>query len=419
MPDSGKLIHLQLPPLSETVRVDAGFVAGDEVSAHYDPMIAKLIVRAPNRRAALQKLGAALEQYEIAGPSTNIEFLKRLCASPAFIAGEVETGYIDKHREELFKKAVVAPEVLAQTAIGLLLEERKAASALSPDALAPSELGGSFRARSWSLAELAPDGTAGPPTTVEVQEHALDRLTVRVGPSSFDVTLEPGAAPGSFAAYFPATRLETTLVRDEDRVTVWQLGRQHHFQLAAPAWMAKALGVKEAAHGVRAPMPCKVLRVDVQVGDAVAKGQVVATVESMKMEMTIRSPRDGVISRVVHQAGVSFSRLGDNERLLTNVSRICARLGHRLSSLRVVEAVSLSSDPVGFEDKTWIIEGRLLDHGASQRIDIPRRIEIEHFRSGASILCLSIDVFPYPVAVEGLTTKESILTVEAAGHNAM
>jgi 3-methylcrotonyl-CoA carboxylase alpha subunit len=317
MPDSGKLIHLQLPPLSDTVRVDAGFVAGDEVSAHYDPMIAKLIVRGTDRRSALQKLRAALEQYEIGGPVTNIEFLKRLCVSPAFVAGEVETGYIDKHREELFSKAEVAPEAYAQAAIGLLLQEREAAGKLAPDGVVPSELGSAFRVRSWSLAELGPDGQAvGVPTPVEVQEHALDRLTVRVGASSFDVTLDPAATPSSFASYFPATRLETTLVRDEDKVTLWQLGQQHRFRLAAPAWIDKALGVRDAAHSVRAPMPCKVLRVDVAVGDAVRKDQVVATVESMKMEMTIRSPRDGVISKVVHQAGVSRSR--DNERLLTN-----------------------------------------------------------------------------------------------------
>lgn len=74
MPDSGRLIHLKTPQTSATVRIDAGFVEGDEVSTHYDPMIAKLIVRAPNRHAALHKLETALEGYEIVGPKSRFLF---------------------------------------------------------------------------------------------------------------------------------------------------------------------------------------------------------------------------------------------------------------------------------------------------------------------------------------------------------
>jgi 3-methylcrotonyl-CoA carboxylase alpha subunit len=320
MPDSGKLIHLRLPPLSDTVRVDAGFVAGDEVSAHYDPMIAKLIVRGPDRGSALQKLRAALESYEIGGPVTNIEFLKRLCVSPAFVAGEVETGYIDKYRDELFKKAVIAPEVYAQTAIGLLMQERTAIGSLSPDGMVSSSVGNTYQARSWSLAKLAADGqTTGRPMAVEVREHSLDRVTVRIGEESFDVTLDPSPNPNSFTSYFPNTRLETAMARDEDKITIWQQGQQYRFQLVAPAWIEKALGVKDVTHSVRAPMPCKVLQVDVKVGDAVKKDQIIAKVESMKMEMTIRSPSDGVISKVVHQPGVSSLDSQDNCSLLTNI----------------------------------------------------------------------------------------------------
>ena len=79
IPDSGKLVHVRTPILSEDVRVDAGFVKGDEVSSHYDPMISKLIVRGPSREVAIAKLEQALGAYEIVGPTTNIDFLKRVC----------------------------------------------------------------------------------------------------------------------------------------------------------------------------------------------------------------------------------------------------------------------------------------------------------------------------------------------------
>lgn len=93
------------------MRIDAGFTQGDEVSSHYDPMIAKLIVRGNDRTSALQKMQVALESYEVAGPITNIEFLKRICKSLDFVAGAVETGYIEKHREELFSQLAIDPEV--------------------------------------------------------------------------------------------------------------------------------------------------------------------------------------------------------------------------------------------------------------------------------------------------------------------
>src|SRR5204862_7804414 len=75
VPDSGKLLHVQIPKERADVRIDTGFVEGDEVTSHYDPMISKLIVRGETRSVAVRKLAMALEAYEIAGPVTNIEFL--------------------------------------------------------------------------------------------------------------------------------------------------------------------------------------------------------------------------------------------------------------------------------------------------------------------------------------------------------
>jgi 3-methylcrotonyl-CoA carboxylase alpha subunit len=78
---------------------------------------------------------------------------------------------------------------------------------------------------------------------------------------------------------------------------------QYNLALAEPAWHAKALGTKDAANSVRAPMPCKVLRVEVKAGDEVIKNQPLVIIESMKMETVIRSPGDGKVRRIVHGAG--------------------------------------------------------------------------------------------------------------------
>jgi 3-methylcrotonyl-CoA carboxylase alpha subunit len=305
IPDSGTLLHMKLPVTNADVRVDAGFVAGDEVSSHYDPMIAKLIVRGPTREAALQKMRAALEDYEVAGPVTNIEFLKRCCVSPAFVAGEVETGYIQKHGEKLFERREVPVEALAQAAVGLLLEESSIENATK------SLLGPTFQSRAFHLTELAADGKGDPyNATVQVSEKPSSTVgtsrtfSVRVNEQTFeDVTVTGNAK--TFSTYFPHTRIESTLIRDDNKLSLFHLGTQYRLQLTPPPWVAKALGTKDVKNSVVAPMPCKVLRVDVKEGDKVVKDQALVVVESMKMETVIRAPGEGVVKRVVHGAGVS------------------------------------------------------------------------------------------------------------------
>ena len=94
LPDTGKLVHIRTPEATPNVRIETGVRQGDEVSVHYDPMISKLVVWGENRTEALRVLRKALGEYEVVGPNTNIEFLKSLASHPAFISGEVDTGFI-------------------------------------------------------------------------------------------------------------------------------------------------------------------------------------------------------------------------------------------------------------------------------------------------------------------------------------
>ena len=303
IPDSGKLLHLKTPSISSTVRVDAGFVEGDEVSSYYDPMIAKLIVQGENRTEALQKLNAALAEYEIAGPITNIEFLRRMCVSPDFAAGDVETGYIPKHHDELFTRKDIAPEVFAQTAIGLLLEERGVSNETTMASNPQWMTGTQYQERAYALTGMSLDGKGESfSTTVRVAEVSPNTFNVTVGETQFSNITTTGTAK-SFTSYLPQARLETTVIRDEDRLIIFQQGRQYRLQLTAPKWAEKALGIKDIANSVLAPMPCKVLRVDVKEGDRVKKDQPLVVIESMKMETVIRAPHDGVIAKVVHNEG--------------------------------------------------------------------------------------------------------------------
>lgn len=336
IPDSGLLLHLKTPKPTPTVRIDAGFVAGDEVSSHYDPMIAKLIVQGPTREAAIAKLRAALEEYEVAGPITNIEFLKKMCVSPDFVAGDVETGYIQKHHDELFTPEPPAPEVYAQAALGLALQEISRAQRDSFSGPPVTSIGYSrtFQRRQVDLVETPANGKGDSTATpITIIQTAPTKFDITVGSHTYSNVISTFVpSSNTLTTFFPHTRLSTTFIRDEDRLTLFQQGKQYRLQLALPKWASKALGVKDLTNSVLAPMPCKVLRVDVKEGEEVKKDQPLVVIESMKMETVIRAPHDGVIAKVVHGAGVSFDMVHPR-RILTSY-RIFAKLGLRWWNLQ-------------------------------------------------------------------------------------
>lgn len=313
IPDSGLLLHLRTPTPTSTVRIDSGFITGDEVSSHYDPMISKLIVQGPTREAAIQKLRAALEEYEVAGPITNIEFIKKMCVSQDFVAGDVETGYIQKHHAELFTPQPLAPEVYAQAALGLALQQRHAAhtDSFTGPPISGVGFGASYQSRTFDLVEVPADGksdaTKVPVTITQTWPTLFDIIINSTTYNNVTSTFSPSS--NTLTSFYPHTRLNTTFIRDADKITLFQAGRQYRLQLAMPEWTKKALGVKDVTNSVLAPMPCKVLRVEVEEGQQVSKDQPLVVIESMKMETVIRSPLEGVVKRIVHGKGVSCSTL--------------------------------------------------------------------------------------------------------------
>ena len=316
---------MQTPFVTDTVRVDAGFLMGDEVSSHYDPMIAKLIVRGPDRKITVQKLHAALEQYEIAGLVTNVEFLKAVCEHPSFMAAELETGFISRHSDKLFAERPIAPEVYAQAALGLLFLEAAASQRNGDPAFDLPQAGFAAIApqRFWVFSPVENPGstkTAEMNVAINVLDTGLFDVTVSGTPATYrSVASSWDSQTRKITSLFPHSRLETRVIDDDEgNLTLFQQGQQFRIRSARPEWVEKALGIRVTTHSVLAPMPCKILRLEVKASDRVKKDQVLVVIESMKMETVIRSPKDGVISRVVHQQGVgAFQYVGDVANLNT------------------------------------------------------------------------------------------------------
>ncbi|KAL6878033.1 carbamoyl-phosphate synthase L chain, ATP binding domain-containing protein [Trichoderma longibrachiatum] len=325
MPDSGKLIHAVLLDAAKAdpdIRLDWGFGSGSVVSEAYDGMIAKLIVRGDTRETAIAKLAAALRSFEIVGLSTNVEFLKRMCASEAFIAGDVETGFIDKWRHELFKPRHINNEVFAQAALGVLLSNQPQApgsGSSSPHGLSLG-FGNANSTSERRLAFKVLDGYSeneGEVVEATVSQTGHNIYTIAVSrkgssdePEVFsNVICEPAVSGPvtKLKSRFPGERIESTVVPQETdtetKLAIFQHGVKTDLALLPPSWYEKALGLKEMTASVAAPMPCKILKNEVEEGQSVKKGEPLVVIESMKMETVIRSPQDGVIKKLAHKEG--------------------------------------------------------------------------------------------------------------------
>merc|ERR1712223_896848 len=125
MPGAGPLLHLSMPePEPNRVRIETGVRPGDEVSVHYDPMIAKLVVWGPDRQSALDKLHSCLAEYNIDGLANNVNFLMDLAAHPEFVKGNVDTDFIIRHYDELFPKRETSNELICAATMAVILGDK-------------------------------------------------------------------------------------------------------------------------------------------------------------------------------------------------------------------------------------------------------------------------------------------------------
>ena len=163
-PSIGTIEHLDLPA---SARVDSGIDKGQEISPHYDPMIAKLITHGPDRETALERMADALAETRVAGLETNARFLHALATEPDFIAGRVSTAFIEEHGDSLFR--VDDPGVTPTLAAALL---ESAVAADDPDPWTSLAGWRSGRGATTTLGARQDGGT----TVIEIERNGDDYL---------------------------------------------------------------------------------------------------------------------------------------------------------------------------------------------------------------------------------------------------
>ncbi len=278
LPATGTLTHLKFP---EDCRADTGVRAGDVISPYYDPMIAKVICHGADRDAALRGLSRALRKTEIAGTVTNLAFLGALAAHDGFVAGEVDTGLIERDIDALLPDAKPRAEIAAQAAL----------VAAELDGPPGWDQGFSIWGAPWQDLVLAHHDAE---IAVRIKARAPGTFLVDVGGAVVEAQWVQGrwrfdGAPGA------------AVTRAGGHMTVLADYGQS-FEIIDP--LDRAASATGDGNTVDAPMPGLVKGVFVAKGQGVAQGDRLAVLEAMKMEHTLVAARDGVVEEVLTAEGV-------------------------------------------------------------------------------------------------------------------
>ncbi|TKR33055.1 acetyl/propionyl/methylcrotonyl-CoA carboxylase subunit alpha [Luteimonas gilva] len=302
LPGSGKLKQLRLPAPSANVRIDSGVIEGDTVTIFYDPMIAKLIVWDEDRPSALARLREALAQCRIEGPKSNVEFLERLARHPAIVGGRIDTGYLDRHLDEFMPAQQAETELLLAAATAKLLmqeAERREQALASGDPDSP-----------WAIADGWRLGHAGGRTLAFL--HRGQRLEVVGHGSGGEYRLEHAGGrvevsgarltDGALSVRFDGQGWRFQVASGVDTLDVHDGARRLRLEPVAQ-YRYEPVGAGRGEDRLVAPMPGRVVLAKAGVGDTVVEGQELLVMEAMKMELALKSPRDGVIAELRAAAG--------------------------------------------------------------------------------------------------------------------
>ena len=268
LPASGQLQLYREPPLKPGQRIDSGVREGDEISPWYDPLLGKLIAWGDTREQARLRLLDLLQHTLVGGIHSNRGFLARLLAHPAFIAAELDTGFIDQHATTLIPPAEPLPDAFWQQAARHFITTQPATQR-ADDPASP-----------WNRT----DG-------LRLGLPAASRLHLQCAGEQRRLYVD------SAQPLDPSLRA----VRRGERLYLQWQGETQAVQLFDP--LTAATGHAPSQGGLTAPMNGSVVRVWVEPGQQVEAGAALLVLEAMKMEHSIKADQAGTVTRVCYAEG--------------------------------------------------------------------------------------------------------------------
>ncbi|KAK0400278.1 hypothetical protein QR680_003435 [Steinernema hermaphroditum] len=298
MPIAGNLEYLSFP---KDARVDTGVEQGDDVSVHYDPMIAKVIVWGADRDQAIAKLDKALYKTQIGGLLTNVDFVRDVLKHEGFVQGDVYTDFIRDHEKELFYDS--KPSVSARI-------ESVISSVLLNQDTGVSKHDGPLNSRDYfRLNHVAHKIVTLKDEDVVIEFPSSDYMLVNLDGRKYKThvySIQRGNTTVSFGLEVEGKQWNCKAVSLASSFQVYG----HEVR----NWPKRTIDFSEAqvdassSLSARAPMPGVIDKVLVEAGDTVKAGQALVVMVAMKMEYIIRAPMDNVITAVSCKPGANVAK---------------------------------------------------------------------------------------------------------------
>jgi 3-methylcrotonyl-CoA carboxylase alpha subunit len=304
LPSTGLLRHLRQPRENENVRIDTGVRQGDRITQDYDPLIAKLIVWGEDRTAALQRLKTALAEYEIVGVAANLDLLRAIAAHPAFIAGESDVGFIQRHRAGLVALSPTETEETAILAAGAMarlgdLRAKAAAETLkSGDPWSPWGAGDGWRIEGRGAHDIIFNREG---RNITLRARPLPDGSYHLETPAKAFVVSAAETEEQMSLRVDGVLRKVRVVREDFGLVVVLDGRNHFLRYVDP--LGPAHVDISGSLPLTAPLPARVTRMLVGTGDFVKKGAPLVVLEAMKMEITLTAPSDGVVADIKYGEG--------------------------------------------------------------------------------------------------------------------
>jgi 3-methylcrotonyl-CoA carboxylase alpha subunit len=277
------------------VRNDVGVEAGSDISPHYDPILAKLIVHAETRREAVSRLESALDEYGVLGVTTNQGFLRWVVATPAFRDGQFDTGFVE--REWRPQESRLPTEVLL---LAVALEVGGSATTRQERSNPWKGSGG------WRIGGSARQYRyrwQGETVVVEAQRDPGGTWTIRRDEEVVRDVVIPAPGQGRISVIAGARVTSGFALEANAQLDISWQGSVYRLDRASIAGAAGGRVMGGGRESLLAPMPGTVIRVLAKPGTAVSAHEPLVVMEAMKMEHVIEAPYAGVVREVLYGEG--------------------------------------------------------------------------------------------------------------------